>query len=161
MASITDDLGFIATKLNKLLSENFPLETFITAFLALMDFRKEELRFVNCGHVPPLIADSEGNIAELGEARYKPLGIFPDQEYTETKLKLQRGMTLLVYSDGVTEARNKEGETFGFERLRSIFSRLWYDDPKRLVARIYREIKLFTKQRKPSDDLSILVVKLI
>jgi sigma-B regulation protein RsbU (phosphoserine phosphatase) len=74
------------------------------------------LRYVNCGHLPPILARASGRIQRLdGDATV--LGVFPDWSCTEAAIDLSPGDTLVLFSDGVTEAGIEAGEEFGEDRL--------------------------------------------
>ncbi len=158
LASITDDLAFIAGKLNQMISESSPIEKYLTAFLGVFDFQREELRYVLCGHEPPILVRS-GEVRELRSGEFLPLGMFEDAKYDVERLKLKPGDLLFIYSDGLTEAKNPRGELFGDERVRNFLKRYSDESPNMIVMRLYRSVKLFTGGRGLRDDLSLVAIR--
>src|SRR5215210_1520875 len=113
---ITETVGAV----NRYLADNTPANRFVTLFYAELDPATGALSFVNAGHNPPLIAHgSDGTLEQLG-AGGLPLGILPDYDYHEGRTQLNPGDVLVVYSDGVTETQNPEGEEFGAMRLQEV-----------------------------------------
>jgi sigma-B regulation protein RsbU (phosphoserine phosphatase) len=91
-------------------------ERFATLFFGIYDDRTRSLRYVNCGHVPPLLLRASGDLETL-DPTATMIGAFRHWNCTESQVSLNPGDTLLVYSDGVTEAEAPSGEEFGDERL--------------------------------------------
>jgi anti-sigma regulatory factor (Ser/Thr protein kinase) len=94
------------------------LDVFVTLALYRFDFSTDTIRYVNAGHTEGLILRADGRVAGiLGENL--PLGVIEAERYVERSVPLAAGDALVVYSDGLTEARNAQGTTFGDERVRS------------------------------------------
>jgi len=91
-------------------------ERFATLFFGVYSDRTRGLRYVNCGHVAPLLLRASGEMETLGPTA-TPIGAFRHWNCSEAEVQLRPGDTLLVYSDGVTEAESPSGEEFGEERL--------------------------------------------
>ena len=91
-------------------------ERFATLFFGIYDDRTRKLRYVNCAHVSPLILRASGEVDRL-DATATMLGAFARWKCKEAQADLRRGDTLVVYSDGVTEAGIEQGEEFGEDRL--------------------------------------------
>jgi len=112
--------GRLLAQVNEVLGEDSPMNMFVTCLLVVLDLENGRIRYANAGHNPPYLRTSEGAV-EL-RARGVPLGIFPDMEYEEKEVALKPGESLLMYSDGLVEAHNPQGEMFGFPRLRSLLT---------------------------------------
>src|SRR5262252_8276195 len=104
------------TKVNYLLWESIERNQFVTAFYGILDATNRTLVYSNAGHNPPLLIDADNN-ARFEERGGLPLGMFRDSRYYEYYVTLNRGQTLLLYTDGVTEATNSAAEEYGRERL--------------------------------------------
>lgn len=116
-----------------------------------------ELEFCNAGHLPPLVI-RDGEIAELGSGGL-PLGMFCDSNFAATCVKLEKAETLLLYTDGVTEANDiSEGE-FGIDRLRS--SIRGYDEPRDLVGKALSAVESFRGSAAKNDDLTLMALKFV
>jgi sigma-B regulation protein RsbU (phosphoserine phosphatase) len=105
---------------NRLFYDSTPPEQFATLFFGQYDERLRRLRYVNCGHPPPMLL-AAGGVARL-EPTATVLGAFRDWDCEERSVELAPEDTLLIYSDGVTEAGIETGEEFGEERLRALLA---------------------------------------
>src|SRR6266851_4513931 len=98
---------FSMSKVNYLLWESIERNQFVTAFYGILDATNGTLAYANAGHNPPLLVDADGN-ARFIEQGGLPLGMFRDTRYYEYYLTLEPGQTLVLYTDGVTEAFNRD-----------------------------------------------------
>ena len=103
-------------KLNKLMCGNTPLRKFITCFYSELDIGTRKLTFTNAGHNPPMLMGRDGQCIRLEEGG-RVIGAFCDSTFTQQEIQLYEGDKLLLFTDGVTEARNAHGEEFGEQRL--------------------------------------------
>ena len=107
--------GILLSRINNILCDDTPLNMFITCLLVILDLDSGHVWFANAGHNLPYHRTAEG-IFEL-YATGVPLAIFPDVIYDEFETQLMPGESLLMYSDGLVEAHDKNGELFGTPRL--------------------------------------------
>jgi len=107
----------LCERLNLVVYGNTPLHKFISCFYSVLDVRSRTLTFTNAGHNPPLLVDRGGGCLRLEEGG-QVIGAFTDSRYTQRQLQLHSGDKLLMFTDGLTEARCAGGEEFGEERLR-------------------------------------------
>jgi len=115
------------------------------------------IRLLNAGHLPPFIIGREG-CREM-EPSSQPIGILPDARFVEQEISLAPGETVLVYSDGVTEARNDAGEFFGEERLNRLVPRLAGLTSKSAADLVLAEVEDFMGEERYPDDLSLIVLR--
>jgi phosphoserine phosphatase RsbU/P len=108
--------GELCAKLNQVMCGNTPLRKFISCFYSDLDVRNRTLTFTNAGHNPPMLMRRNGECIRLDDGG-RVIGAFTDSRYTQREIKLDEGDKLLLFTDGVTEARNESGEEFGEERL--------------------------------------------
>jgi len=109
------------------------------------------------GHPPPLMVHSSGEVEEVG-CSGRVLGVFPDAELRDTSLRLMPGETLVLYTDGVTEARSPDGDFLGEGKLRHLLSSCAGCDAVTLARRI-KGVVLDFQEGYPRDDLAILVLR--
>jgi PAS domain S-box-containing protein len=109
------------------------------------------------GHPPPLLVRSEGTVEEVGLSG-RALGVFPDAELRDTSLRLMPGEALVLYTDGVTEARSSGGDFFGEGRLRRLLSSCTGCDAATFAGRI-KGVVLDFQEGYPRDDLAVLVLR--
>ena len=149
----------VFTTANQTLCKNNEAEMFVTAWMGKLDLEKGELEYVNAGHNPPLIRHKDGEFEYL---RTRPNFILAGMDMTRYKkhqLTLEPGDTLFLYTDGVTEAANKENALYGEERLREVLSTCGQSDPTALCQTVHGDVKAFTDGAEQSDDITMLCVK--
>jgi phosphoserine phosphatase RsbU/P len=115
------------------------------------------LTFCNAGHNPPLLFGG-GRVRRL-ESGSMPVGMFDFAQYTDATEPLTPGNVLVVYSDGVTEALNVEGQEFGEERLAALLERRYADDASVILEAIVAEVQAFARGAAQHDDVTAMVVK--
>jgi serine phosphatase RsbU (regulator of sigma subunit) len=131
-------------------------DRFATFLVLVLDLARFTMTIVNAGHMPPLrCRGSRPDPEEIGgNEAGMPLATF-DQPYEEVVVPLGRGDTYLLYTDGVTEARNANGEFYGFDRLRAVIERT-PADAAMLGQTIVEDVKEFTGNRPPADDIALV-----
>jgi sigma-B regulation protein RsbU (phosphoserine phosphatase) len=88
-----------------------------------------------------------------------PLGVFDEAKFGQRQLELKAGETLLVYTDGVTEAMNPKRELFGEERLKEVVRGQAILSPEKLTQRVVAEVAKFANGAEPSDDITLLAIQ--
>jgi phosphoserine phosphatase RsbU/P len=134
-------------------------ERFATLFFGIYDDRTRGLRYVNCGHVPPLLLRASGEMETL-DPTATMIGAFRHWNCTEGEVCLRPGDTLLVYSDGVTEAEASSGEEFGDERLVRCLRNSRGLDARSLVHRIVESVTEFSHGSR-YDDCTVVALRAI
>jgi phosphoserine phosphatase RsbU/P len=132
---------------------------FVTAFYGIYDPRDRTLAYACAGHHPPRIRRCKRNTLDvLDEARRFPLGIDLDERYTDHHAALDRGDTLVLYTDGITESRSPDGDFFGPGRLDQILSRCSADVDE-LLRETLAALDTFTASQALSDDRTLLLAR--
>jgi serine phosphatase RsbU (regulator of sigma subunit) len=152
-------VGVIMGRLNRLVHEATPEDRFATCFLAEVTAAGLKLSFSNAGHNFPILRSAQGSCRFLDQGGI-PLGIQPGFIYPYAETALSPGDALLLYTDGITDARNRLGEDFGEERLVRVLERL----PDRLSAEeiirtVADEVTRFTDGAEQMDDITLLALK--
>ncbi len=150
------NLSQLATQLNQTLCEDLEEDRFVTMVFCCLD-RSGEMEIVNAGHNPVLIYRS--GKTEVLTAHDLPLGILPGFEYRVERITLNPGDTVLLYTDGIIEARNEIKEEFGLDRLIHSFSSVAEHRAEEIAQKIREEIQKFVKNHPQHDDTTIAVVK--
>jgi sigma-B regulation protein RsbU (phosphoserine phosphatase) len=135
---------------------------FITAFSGALDTRTGEFRYACAGHPPPRwISARGGSVRPVDGANSRPLGLADEQvPRTEESLQLSPGDLIVLYSDGITEARSPAGEFFGIDGLDRALSTLTTPlTPDAAVTAIDQALTSFTELELPLDDQTILAVQ--
>lgn len=112
----------ICCRVSDLLEERTPPAKFVSAFLGVLEPESGRLTWTNAGHNPPLLVRASGGVEQLA-GPWLPLGLLPGFEYGAEESVLRPGDILVVYTDGITEATNPDGEAYGLERLIAVCRR--------------------------------------
>ena len=134
---------------------------FVSAFYAILDTRSGRLTFANAGHNVPLILRANGSLEEV-DSRGMVLGIMDDMAYDESETVLEPGDTLVLYTDGITEAMDADSELFGKARLKTAVleaAGTTGATARDLVAAIIAAVKAYSAELPQMDDLTIVAVR--
>lgn len=152
----TTNLEEVIHDLNHQVFESANGENFITFFIALIDLKEQNLTYVNAGHNPPFLMSSNGTIEKL-EKGTLVLGALREIPFLEMgTLKIEKTQTLLLYTDGLTEAFNEKEEEFGPERVMDILNNNISSEPALILSNILEKIDAFIGKRELSDDITLL-----
>lgn len=132
---------------------------FITFFAARLDARTGVLRYANTGHTSALWYRSSSDMFQLLGATGLPVGILPELIADEREIYLRPGDLLLIYSDGLTETQNPQGELFGLERVQEVLRAHLHDEPAQLLNYLFDAVNRFAEQEPRSDDLTLLLIQ--
>jgi serine phosphatase RsbU (regulator of sigma subunit)/CHASE3 domain sensor protein len=133
--------------------------TFVTAFYAIYDPSIQTLTYSSAGHNPPrLRRAASSSFQPLDDAQGLPLGVSPDEPYFSSTRTLHPNDTLILYTDGITEARNADDEELGVPRLDSILSSSPAADPDSLLAATLTAVNTFARQTV-EDDRTLLILR--
>ncbi|GAK53458.1 sigma factor SigB regulation protein RsbU [Candidatus Moduliflexus flocculans] len=144
---------------NKLIADDAQHGIFVTVFYAVYDPETRLLRFTNAGHTLPfLYRPKERTCASLFNTNF-PLGVFDPFTFEESALQLEPGDTLVLYTDGVSEALNPIREQFGTERLVRLILEHGSRSPKELLDAIVADVRRFSGDIPQNDDITLLIVR--
>jgi len=152
-----EDPHQLLQSVNRLFFENTPEDSYATLFYADYDDANHCLRYANCGHNPPLLVRSNGEIEKLG-ATATVLGLFSNWNCKVEKVSLGPGDVLVIYTDGVTEAPNQAGEEFGESRLLKIVRSNSQVQVKEMLTAILAEVQQFSGASQ-ADDLTLVIAR--
>lgn len=146
-------------RLNRLVHEATPDDRFATCFLAEVAGDELTLSFANAGHNYPILRSASGTCRYLTDGSI-PLGIEPNVHYPQSETTLRPGDALILYTDGITDARNRLGEDFGETRLMELVERI----PARFTAEeiirtIADEVARFSDGAEQMDDITLVALK--
>jgi len=148
-----------SAQINRIVYENTPSELFITFFMALIDVKERNLKYVNAGHNPPFLINKAGKFRTLSTGGIL-FGVEANAEYTEEEIPFNQGDLLLMYTDGVTESMNCSEEEYGERRL----IRLVTDNRKLpltdLLHLIENEVVVHHGSCEYDDDFTLLAARL-
>jgi serine phosphatase RsbU (regulator of sigma subunit) len=147
----------VLNQLNRFLCEHVQVGRYATMFFSILD-RDGHLSFINAGHPTPLMVRS-GHVIELVSEGSFPVGLVPEATFEAKTVELQPGDTLVLYSDGVTEAMDPDEQLFGDTRLSQALAGK-HDMPLRdLQKEILESVQAFTRGASQNDDITVLLVR--
>ncbi len=152
----SEPAGVIA-HVNRFLCEHPEVDRYATLFLGVLS-RDGEVAYVNAGHPSPILI-RRGEISEPFTEGSFPVGMMPDAAYCAARLQLQPGDTLVLYSDGVTEAANSELQLFGVPRLRSVLVGKNDTSIEQIQNLVLRSVDEFARGAGQADDITLMLLR--
>ena len=154
----------IATRMNAALTENNEQGMFVTMFMGLLNLKTGKLNFCNAGHNPPLVMDSP--LSAVTDRNYPfrylemepnaPIGLWPELEFVGEEIEDLKGRPMVFYTDGLTEAENKQQEQFGEERLQDLLCHNVLTSARDVDAFLKKEVEKFRDGAEINDDMTLL-----
>lgn len=148
----------ICTKVSRRLHARTPAERYATALLAVLHPETGLVRYANAGHNPALVLRPHGSVEELPSTGI-PLGMMADAEYTTKEVTLEFGDTLVIYTDGVTEARNHQDEEYAPQRLKALCAKHSTCSAPDLAHAINTDLDAFTNGTPYDDDRTLVIAR--
>jgi len=145
-------------KINRELSSD-DSTMFATILLAVYDARTRELTYCNGGHCPPIHL-TRGKAETLQSGSSLPVGIFSDTEYRNNVVRVTEGDSIILYTDGITEAENDRGEWFGYGRLSRAAEEASALAPLQLNQEICQSVLNYCNGSAQSDDIAIMTLRI-
>lgn len=143
-------------KINSIFHRDSPSRLFASLIYAVISENDGALTYVNAGHLPPFLLH-DGTVTEMAKGGIA-VGLTHSVEYEERSLQLAEGDLFVMYSDGVTEAKNDAGDFFGKERLTALLKQA-SGSPEQIGLGIVAGVDRFMGQTPPSDDLSLIILR--
>ena len=154
-----DNLADAINRLNRTLCQNNTSYTFVSLFVMVVDVTNGKVEFVNAGHNPPLIA-SKGQPFEFIERDKGTIaGVLEEAEFPVNTMELSPNDTVVLYTDGVTEARNRANEFYTAPRLQNFLSSGKFDGAESVLDATLSDLHDFAADRAQADDITLLVLK--
>jgi sigma-B regulation protein RsbU (phosphoserine phosphatase) len=145
-------------RLNKHTAANCPDNRFITFFMTIVDPKTGELVYTNAGHNPPLLVCANGTVEQLKGGGII-LGILPIAKYEDFRIRMEPGDTLVLYSDGVTEAVDPSDVDFGEDRLSDLVTSMRGRPASEVVAAVQTAVANFSSGAPQFDDITVVVMR--
>jgi sigma-B regulation protein RsbU (phosphoserine phosphatase) len=150
--------GEVLSEVNDLLNEDNETFMFVTILYAVYDPESGLVTYANGGHNNPMLVHANGTSQELPMTGGIALGVMPGLEYNQASITLEPGDSLVLYTDGVSEAMNSSGEEFGMDRFRQIFVETPPSSARQVNELILRAVSEFAGGIPQSDDVTCLVL---
>ena len=150
--------GKVLSEVNAHLVEGNQSFMFVSVLYVVYDYDSGVLTYANGGHCNPVIVHSDGSCTELQDTDGIVLGLAENFTFAERQAAMEPGESLILFSDGVLEARSPEEEEFGMERLKSLFAEAPPDSAAQVCERIRGAVDEFTGNTPQYDDITYLVL---
>ena len=149
----------VAARMNQELCRDNEAMMFVTAAIGCLHLPSGALKLVDAGHNPAVMVGAGGEFELPAVPKGIALGVLPQAAYTEARITLEPGATLVLYTDGLTDARGLSGEMFGEDRLHQAIAAAGVETPVRLVADVMNALARFAAGAPQDDDLTILALR--
>jgi len=151
-------LSSVLSKVNDFLHESTEPEIFVTAFYGVLDTQTGVLTYANAGHNPPLLIRADGRVEMLSEGGML-LGAFPDALYHEHRVSIKTNDTLVLYTDGATEAENQFEEQFDIDGIINTTKNSAGEGARAVIRELLKSIRLHTGTTNLQDDITLMVIQ--
>ena len=145
----------IATRLNSEFTDHNDNGMFVTMFIAYIDLKTGRMDFCNAGHNPPIL---NGKFMEIESNA--PIGLWPELDFVGEHVDSIKGHPLLIYSDGLNEAENRQQEQFGDDRLLQILQNNHFDNAQQVIEYLCDVVEKHRNGALPNDDLTMMALKI-
>lgn len=149
----------VMTQLNNQISAESTSGLFVTVYYLIADIKNKILKIADAGHLPLIIAHPNAEIETLKVEGGMAVGIMEGTEYKKGQIPFSSGDVFLLYTDGITEARNVKKEEFGEDRIKKALSECRDKTAKEIVEHIYKTLKKFTRKAPQHDDITMIAIK--
>ncbi len=155
MQFVTDAVDAVA-RINNHMCNRAVEGRFVTFVLVIIDLKAHKIQVVNAGHMSPIIRRADGTVEEFPEDSIGvPIGVLEDFPYQAQTRTLSTGDTVVIYTDGVSEAMNHDSELYGLDRLREYIAQN-SPGPSELGGQILSDVKRHADGRPQNDDITLM-----
>lgn len=151
----------IVSSMNASILENDISDMFITLFVGIIDLKNHNLSYCNAGHEPPVIFPGKKEPSFLKDGGNIPVGIMKDYDFSGNSISFMPDDKIIIYTDGVTEAENGQGEHLGNERVLEIMKNNMETSAQITIDSLLSLIDDHTGKGAQSDDITMMCIKLI
>ena len=151
--------GAALEEVNNLLDAENEAAMFVTLFYAIYDADTSEFHYANGGHNEPIVVHPDGSTTVIPPTGGIALGIIPEISYHENSIKIEPGDTVILYTDGITEAFNAEGELFGLDQLFEVFRDRRPQNAEEASKIVFDAVNKFAGDEPQSDDQACLIFR--
>ena len=161
-AKTESDPGIILTRLNQELSADLDEFHYVTLIFARLDPQRNLMDYASAGHVPAYLLDGSGEIVNKLESTGIPLGFVADYKFnTSDSIKLPLESTVVLLTDGISEAQTPDEIEFGDKRALNIINEHKQSSAKQILVHLYQAVCSFSKNQPQADDITSLICKVL
>ena len=148
----------IIQEINAILCKDNDSCMFVTFFLGILDIKSGVVEYCNAGHNPPYIIKGQSKVEEFSECHGPALGVLDDVKFGMSSITLLQGDTILLYTDGVTEANDLNDEMYETERLMQTLEKAKLLSPKGIIDSVTEDLTSFVGAAEQADDITMLTL---
>jgi len=160
VAAIEQNPGVVLATINRSLCQQNDAGMYVTGVCGVLDLETRTVTFATAGHEPPILVRNDSHPEPLETEGGGVLGLMEVGDYPISQRTLDKGDALVMYTDGVSEAQNSEGDFFGLDRLRDAMERHAAGSALVITTGLLQDVKAFAAAAPQSDDITILTLKL-
>jgi len=149
----------IIQRLNNQLIEENVSDMFVTIFAGILKLSTGEFEYCNAAHNAPCLITFTGSVNELPEIHGIPLGIYPNRNYLSSKIELNYGDQIFIYTDGLTDTIDENDVKFTLDVLKYNLMGAWFLSPAEVIERVKSSVEYFRGNNAPVDDITIMSLK--
>jgi|GEM_PF-6426518 len=149
----------VVGKVNNIIAQNSMTENYLTLAIFEIDTINNQINFVNCGHTEILYYDSKNRSITEYSSQNLPVGLFEDSPYISNQIMINSGDILITFSDGVPDAVNQNGESYGLENFKKIIIDQANQSIDTIKDELLKDIDQFCSKAPQFDDLTILAIR--
>ncbi len=153
-----DRPGDVLRRVNEYLFSRDETDLFVTVIYGILDSQSGIFEFARAGHEIPLLRGRTGQVNPIASGRGQPLGILDPILLDEQTLILHPGETLLMFSDGLTDCRNPQGQAFGYEQLRQAFGQAAAQSAEETCQKLAQTLLTFRQTAEQDDDVTLVTI---
>ncbi len=132
---------------------------FVTLLYGILDYRTGQFRYARAGHLLPIVINPDGRTVKIPVNTGQPLGLFEDLLLDEQSITIPAGGMILMYSDGLNEASNPQGDEFGYQRLYETLSQQRHQPAQAICEQLWLAVQTHACCSQPQDDFTTVVIK--
>lgn len=133
---------------------------FVTVLYGILDLVTREFTYARAGHEPPLIVHADGAVERLPHSSGMAIGLWENITLDQRVIKLSQGDTLLLYTDGMTDCRDPQGEAFGLERIKTLFGSLGKQSGQEICDQLLDTLLKYQNGSKQDDDVTLVSIQI-
>jgi sigma-B regulation protein RsbU (phosphoserine phosphatase) len=133
---------------------------FVTVLYGILDLETNDFSYARAGHEPPLIVHADGTVDRVPHSPGMAIGLWETVTLDERTVKLSHGDTLLMYTDGMTDCRNPQGESFGLERIKDLLSAFVKNSGQEICDQLLESLLKYQNGSKQDDDVTLVAVQI-
>ena len=158
-SNYVDSPETIMSQVNYDLCQDNDAAMFCTTFMAVLNVKTGGFKYCNAGHNNPYLIRGDGEVIQFENTEGMALGVMDDCKYTSKKIKLKKNDLVYLYTDGVNEAMDIDGNEFSYEKMVEFMKEMKTTTPRQTIEITMNAVEVFTKDAEQSDDITIMALR--